>query len=323
MKKLLNISVIAALAVLPVAANADAGDQVAKINAAAVTATEAIATTSYVKGAHKDLADKIDAFIDSTSIATPGNYIDSGKDVAHNLVELDTQAKANADAIAGWTSGNNSITNQIQTQAQNANFTATSEMTANTIAGAINELDGEVDTLQGQMGDTALANTFDSATTVTAAVNELESDKQEKSDSQVTTAGNYLTTGYGVGANLQALDTAVGKVGTGTHNTGIDAENSVAANLEALDTAIGNINTASGSLAADGHYIQRANSVSQNLSALDGQVYTNTGDISTINNKAIVVSTTWGNDSVTAQKKISELPAYVAPSQPQQPSQGD
>lgn len=324
MKKLLNISVIAALAVLPVAANADAGDQVAKINAAAVTATEAIATTSYVKGAHKDLADKIDAFIDSTSI-TSGNYIDAGKDVAHNLAELDTQAKANADAIAGLQgNGENSVDTKIKTQAAGADYTNASMTGISTISGAIANLDTRTDALETTMGNTSLSGvTGLTASTATGAIVELQNDKQERSDSEITsqqaTASSYLTQGAGVAGNLVALDTAVGKVAEleagQSYNTGIASTKTVAENLEALDTAIGSINTASGSLAANGHYIQQGASVSQNLSTLDGQVYTNEGAISTINNKAIVVSTTWGSDNVTAQKKISDLPAYVAPSQ--------
>ena len=314
MKKLLNISVIAALAVLPVAANA-ARTVTAQDNVTAGAEANAMATASYVQGAYNAANSQINALISDTAVAEKqeGVYaaIHAGDKVSENLIALD-------NAVAGLTgNGENSVENKIKTEAEDADYTnTTSGLTADTIGEAIDEVEGRVDTLETKMGSTSLSGvTGLTATTATGAIVELQNDKQEKSDSQVTNAGNYLTTGYGVGANLQALDTAVGKVGTGTHNTGIAAGNSVAANIEALDTAIGSINSASGALSQNGNYITTTNTVAQNLGALDTQVKANEDDIDTIYNKQIPIVSNWSTNAVT-NTRISQLTDYVAPAQP-------
>lgn len=180
----MGISVIAALAVLPVAANAAGGDQVAKLNASAVVSSQNLATTSYVQGAYKAAADKIDAVIDSTSIATDGNYIDAGKDVAHNLGELDTAAKNNADAISTETTArqnaDTAINNNIGTL---SNLTTTEK--SNLVA-AINEVK---------------ANSAD------AYQLKVDSNVADKDAQDNTITYNYISSGTGVAANLVALDT--------------------------------------------------------------------------------------------------------------------
>lgn len=101
MKKLLGISLVAALAVAPSLARAEAGDRtVTALDAQAATASANIATTSYVQGAYKATADKIDALIEDTAVVENGNYIDAGKTVSHNLSELDTAIKTVADNVA-------------------------------------------------------------------------------------------------------------------------------------------------------------------------------------------------------------------------------
>ena len=273
MKKLMGISVIAALAVMPMAANAEVGDrEVTALAAATGGSATNLATTSYVQGAYTAVKTQFDKMVTDTAVATDGNYIDAGKTVSHNLSELDTQAKANADAIAGLQGdGQNSVDNKIKTQAQTADFTPTSGMTAGTIGAAINELDGEVDALQTQMGDTALDNTDGlTATTVTAAINELQDDKQEKSDSTVV-AGTYtaITAGNAVGANLVQLDSHV----------------------KALEDSLGDTS---------------AQSIAETYA-------TKTGTLATINASTVPIVTGWGQDATTTTTLAVTAPnAYQA-----------
>lgn len=289
MKKLLGVSLVAALAVLPVAANAAAGDRIVQaLEAGAPTSSTNLASTSYVQGAYKAVADTVDDVIADTAVGE-GDYaaIGEGKTVSHNLVALDT-------AIKNLGSGAGSVANQVKTGAQGADFTnTTSGLTATTIAGAINEVEGRVDTaesdidaIEGNIG--TMANLATEADNLVGAVNEVVSDSTV--------------------AELEQGE---------SYNTGIAHNQTVAENLVALDTAIGTINANSGSLAADGHYIEQDNTVSENLVALDGQVYTNAGNVSTnatniatINNKQIPIVTDWANGT-TVQKKISELITYV------------
>ena len=296
MKKLLGVSLVAALAVLPVAANAAAGDRIVQaLEAGAPTSSTNLASTSYVQGAYKAVADTVDDVIADTAVGE-GDYaaIGEGKTVSHNLVALDT-------AIKNLGSGAGSVANQVKTGAQGADFTnTTSGLTATTIAGAINEVEGRVDTAESDIN------------TIEGNIDTIEGN--------IGTMANLATEADNlVGAvNEVVSDSTVAELEQGeSYNTGIAHNQTVAENLVALDTAIGTINANSGSLAADGHYIEQNNTVSENLVALDGQVYTNAGNISTnatniatINNKQIPIVTDWANGT-TVQKKISELVTYV------------
>lgn len=93
--------------------------------------------------------------------------------------------------------------------------------TANTTGANLTALDSAIrdaaasaDTI-GDMDDLNDENTNfgENTDTVVEALNDLDTAlnaKQDKSASEVTTAGNHLTAGNGVGANLEALDTALG-----------------------------------------------------------------------------------------------------------------
>ena len=67
-----------------------------------------------------------------------------------------------------------------------------------------------------------------------------------------------------------------GKLGTLTSSNYVNAANTVNANISALDTQVKTNTDAIGSLSADGTYIKQANNVSENLVELDKQVNTNT-----------------------------------------------
>lgn len=89
MKKLLGVSVVAMLTVCPMMANA-AGSAAPAAPEAGNSAS--LATAGYVKGAYTAIRNDI-------HVAANGNYIKSADSVAENLGSLDTQVKANADAI--------------------------------------------------------------------------------------------------------------------------------------------------------------------------------------------------------------------------------
>jgi len=280
MKKLMGISVIAALAVLPMAANAElTARTVTAGDAATGGSTSALATTSYVQGAYNAANSQINALISDTAVAEKaGGYeaIESGATVGANLVALD-------EAIAGLQGdGQNSVDNKIKTQAQTADFTPASGMTANTIGAAINELDGEVDALQTQMGDTSLSNVSGlTADNVTDAIVELQGDKQEKSDSTVAEAaqGTYtaITAGNGVGANLVQLDSHV----------------------KALETSLGNTS---------------AQSIADTYA-------TKVGTLATINASTVPIVTGWGQDATTTTTlNVSAPNAYQAGTTPANPT---
>ena len=101
MNKLLGISLIAAFAVTPLVAGAtgERSSSLSKLNAPTPESSPNLATTSYVGGAYKTTADKIDLLIDDTAVAEDGHYILGGKSVAANLGELDRAVKGNSDTI--------------------------------------------------------------------------------------------------------------------------------------------------------------------------------------------------------------------------------
>lgn len=273
MKKLMGISVIAALAVLPMAANAEVGDrEVTALAAATGGSTENLATTSYVQGAYTAVKTQFDKMVTDTAVAENGNYIVAGKTVSYNLGELDTAVQANADAIAGLTGeGANSVENKIKTQAAGADYSNDSMSGISTISDAIANLDTRTDTLEGQMGNTALDNSDGlTATTVTTAINELQDEKQEKSDSTITAAQDaahsLLTAGSDVAGNLV----------------------SIAGVVEKLD---GDINT-TGSVAK-----QIADAIA--AESLSDTYATKTGTLATINASTVPIVTGWGQDATT------------------------
>ncbi len=122
--------------------------------------------------------------------------------------------------------------------------------------GTYNKATGEV------TGATALSGF--TANNLTAAANEL------MTDIKVAANGNYITAGADVKGNLGALDTAIGKVATGTYNA-ISASNNVAANLQALDSAFtsGNIDASFDDTTVNSLKIGEANKISGSADTID------------------------------------------------------
>ena len=114
------------------------------------------------------------------------------------------------------------------------------------------------------------------------AISGLGNTYQAKSDSTAT-AGNYVTAGTGVGANLNALDTQV------------------KANADAI---AGKQDASKSTVAANGNYIVAGDGVATNLGNLDTQVKANADAIATAGAKQVEVYTTW---NTTATGKANAL----------------
>jgi len=189
MKKILGISLVALMTAMPSLANA-AGERsvsLTKLNASDPVATPNLATTSYVGGAYKTTADKIDLLIDDTAVTTNGNYILAGKSVAANLGELDAAIKGNSDTISELVGdGENSIDAKIEAALEDYDGTSatvgdldnlnTTNQTS--VVGAINEVNSTI----GDLDDLTTTN----QTSVVGAINEV--------DSAVDTLGNKTIT---------------------------------------------------------------------------------------------------------------------------------
>jgi len=144
MKKLLNVSAIATLAVLPLSANAtDIPNNAVAVSAADDTKA---ATAGYVKGAYLDLAGYINTKADKTTV------------------------QALSEAVEALNGAEGSIAGQIKADAEDADFTSdvyegteTPVLEATTIGGAINELSAikaDADTAATKVGVTnTIANT--------------------------------------------------------------------------------------------------------------------------------------------------------------------
>ena len=164
MKKILGISLVAVLAVSPLMAMAAEGDRSAsltKLNATDPGTTSNLATTSYVGGAYKTTADKIDLLIDDTAVTTNGNYIDAGKSVSANLTELDSAVKANKDAL-DVLNGDDTVAGSVASQIADAlqDYEGTSASVGDlddlnttnkdSVVGAINSVDSAVNKLENK-----------------------------------------------------------------------------------------------------------------------------------------------------------------------------
>ena len=332
MKKLMGISVIAALAVLPMAANA-ARTVTANANVTpGQNAASTLAAQSYVQGAYNAANNQINALIEDTAVAAKaeGNYaaIKAGDKVSENLVALD-------EKIATLESETNGTVGDLDNLDDSFG-------TADTVEEALGSLDGRLDTLEGD------ANTPNSvANKIATAVDGLDANVsntvgadglslsvveengvitsvsgsiaantyQDYDDSTVATAeaGTYtaITAGNGVGANLTALDSHVkaneAHIGT-VGNLNTTTKTDLVTAINEVNTAVSNLNTDAGTtyqtkndstVAAGTNYLTAGTDVGANLTALDTQV-------ATINNKQIPIVTDWTAGTVV-NTKVSEL----------------
>lgn len=210
------------------------------------------------------------------TLGADGTYIKQAKNVSDNLVALDRQVKVNADAIGTLTS------------------LTTTEKT--NLVGAVNEIKGTADSALGlaNTNKASIGTLTNLATTekgnLVGAVNEVKgtADSALAKANTNTTAiagkadlglSNINAAGETVIKNLAKTEAgAIVNVQLGDLSTEkyyVDAANTVNANISALDVQVKTNTDAIGSLSADGKYIKKAKNVSANLVELDKQVNTN------------------------------------------------
>ena len=230
-----------------------------------------------------------------------------------NLVGAVNEVKGTADAALGLANTNKASIGTL------TNLTTTEK---GNLVGAVNEVKGTADSAlaQANTNTTAIAGKADLGLSNINAAGETVIKNLAKTEAgaivnvqlgDLSTEKYYVDAGKKVNENISALDKQVkvnadaitvkadqdlsninptgenkiktiagvvvdGKLGTLTSSNYVDAANTVNANISALDTQVKTNTDAIGSLSADGTYIKQANNVSANLVELDKQVNTNT-----------------------------------------------
>ena len=289
MKKLLGISLVAVLAATPLMANA--ADELAsgvQIHGGVEVSTaqnggNALATKSYVQGAYNTV---------ETDIANVNNAVtllNNNAGTAGSVLHAVKTKAAYGDYNANTNYAEGTIGHAIKTTTSNAvaGLNATVSQDAADTNGQLQlqvvEQNGVITSVSGSI----TPNTYDAYGSASAEA----------------------TRATGVEGALSGLNEGLSQTNL---VSAINSENERAKTAESgLSNRIDAITTANGTI-ADGHYLDDAKTLGQNLTALDNQIYANETDIDTIYNKQIPIITTWDSDNIT-QKKISELVTYVAP----------
>ena len=301
--------------------------------------TQRVASTSYVQGAYNTLGTQINNLVTDTTVT--GNNetytaIATGNSVAENLIALDGAIRAAAgDSSDTYVTKESAV---ARSPIENGTLNYLGETSAGTNVGlnlgildskiksnenALTLLNGNAETA----GSVAYAVAAENARAVAA-----ESGLSERIGT-LNTDGRYVSVDSSVASNLVSLDAQVesntlhiGQLSSlsqsGNLNTP-DSRATLVSAINTLDAAIADAGTASN--VANGHYIGTYNnkhSVAENLTALDNQVYTNaqnigddvatmgttaetvSGAVKEMHSQTINVSTTWGNDEVTAKVNL-------------------
>ena len=268
-----------------VKANADAVAKETTDRKAAVTAEQTAR-----ENADKAINDKIG------TIAKDGSYIKAAAPISTNLSTLDTQVKANADAVAkeaqNRAAADTEIKNSISSLSDNAvQYTdstkakvelgggATGTTISNVKAGALATNSTEaVNGAQLFKTNTDLAN---EVTARTKAVSDEETARKTADQAltdkigSINANGNYITKDGTVFSNLSTLDTQVKANADAVVKETTDRKAAVTAEQTARENADKAINDKIGTIAKDGSYIKAAAPISTNLSTLDTHVKAN------------------------------------------------
>ena len=197
------------------------------------------------------------------NVASHGNYITAGKNVAANLGALDTQVKANADNIGNLTYANNADVNYAAIAANTNLTTAVSQIASNIGAAATgtngnvlanNTVNANLDRIDSNMGNLSAItnNAFGGTNTnITGAVNALATNVAMAMGGTFATDGSWSSTITNNGAvkyqnNVAvtsltgAINQVASNIGTAVTSTNIvGLTNTVNQNLTAIDTVIG------------------------------------------------------------------------------------
>ena len=202
---------------------------------------------------------------DKVGIIAGGTYVEAGKNVAENIGKLDTQVKANADAIG---IANTNITN-VDNKIGSLSVDGTYIKKAKNVSENLVALDTQV---KANADDIITANT--KITTVDNKIGSLSAD------------GKYIKKDNNVSANLVELDK---QVNTNTTAIADKADKNLSnisdAGKNVIKDLAGNkagevVNTKLGDITSE-NYVKKDDTVNANISALDKQVKANADAINT------------------------------------------
>ena len=284
MKKLLNISVIAALAVLPVAANATAADvnkQPTSINmqaeGAATTANNATAS-----GAPKyELATAHDT---DSNVATAG-YVKGAYNAAIRAINKVSETADSALQESDITSGTGNGTIAVNGTDVSVTGLGSAAYTAST-AYATAAQGTKADNAETLLGNETMGTT---ATTVTGAVAELKDAIDDLDDAVVKSVVEGTTNGT---VSVDGTDVAVHGLGSAAYTASTDyASAAQGTKADNAETLLGN--TAMGTTATT------VTGAIKELKDASGDYATKTGVLATINASTVPVMATWGGTTPT------------------------
>ncbi len=338
MKKLLNISVIAALAVLPFAANAATGDPVAGSPTAASAANPAQAAATVTTNVEPKYALAVEGDNDA-NLATAG-YVKGAYNATIKAVNKVAETAANAanqDLSNLSETGTGVITTAVTNNAAGGTYSnTTSGLTATTIQGAIDEVAGTA----GNAADKDLSNLSATGTGVitTAVTNNAAGGTYDNTTSGLTaeTIQAAIDEVAGTaGSALQAADidegTANGTISVDGTDVAVHGLGSAAftASTDYISSAAGSVKTAN----IDDKQVTKAKleqAVQDSLDLADSALQASdltdyakkTGVTQTITNSTISGTvptvTTWGTETTgTAEITASIVGAtYAEPANP-------
>ena len=299
MRNLLGVSLFAMFIVAPVLVRAEPIEQLQLQNGGNVpTAPQVLATTAYVKGAYNTVANKINDVITNITVPTATyDHIDATKSVAENLVSLNNAIDSAANTSGSTYATMSSAAPALATGAEAFHYVSVeSDEVPTTIGENLGKLDAAV--YANESAISTLNGDSNTAGSVAFAVKG-EADRATLAETalsdRIGTLGsdkNYIRTANDVYTNMTALDTQVhdnelhigsmnGLRSSGALST-IESRSTLVSAINTLDTAISNAGIATNLV--DGHYVgtnNGKNSVADNLTALDTQVYNNTQKIGT------------------------------------------
>ena len=316
MKKLLNISVIAALAILPVAANADitttdpgatnanapVAENAPKYSLATADDTDAnLATAGYVKGAYNATIKAINKVA-----TTAANAADQDLSNLSNTGKANVAAQGTYDTSTNYTAG--TVGAAIKSKADAATTYTKTEV--DTALGA--KADAATTYTKTEV-DTALGAKADAATTlsgygITDAYTKTEVDNAVAGSANTATYSNSTTYDTGtVGAAIKSLETTAGNAANQDLS---NLSNTGKANVAAQGTYDASTNYTAGTVGAaikskadaattlSGYGITDAYTKTEVDTAL-GDYATKTGVLATINASTVPVMATWGSTNAT------------------------
>ena len=216
-----------------------------------------------VYDAVKSVRDDLDARVGTMD--TDGGYVSKDASVNDNLKVLDTQVKANADAIAGLSTFDTDRAVMYNDASKDSITLAGNNGTVirNVADGALSEDSREaVNGRQLYATNTRVQANADAVSALEGRIG-------------TTSAGSYVDGNKTVGENLNALDTQV--------KANADAVGQNAQDIQANATAIRTVTDYVGSV-RDGAYVDASKTVGENINTLDTKVKDNSDRIGAVEN---------------------------------------